>query len=691
MALSRIKIPFDIIIVLIVLAVNGFVIFAPANSLMNWYSTDDAFYYFKTAQNIAEGKGITFDGIGRANGFHPLWMLVCIPVFALARFDLLLPLRLLALISILLHAFCGVLIFRILKRLISPAASMLASVLWLFSMIIHHTTAQLGMESGINAFFTLLFLDSVSQGELDGHWDRQRIFRLGALAALVLFSRLDNVFLVFMFGLWVLLRHSALRNLLAWDMLLAAVSALCAFYAVVGFYESLRPYMPSAGLMVALAITLRPLVYFLFGLYGKPNSPGRGKSWLSACAASLTASVTIGAFMLAAFSARLFTALPRSALLLDGGLALALTLGLRWVYQCLCGNKDLLPPSNQGTPFQLLRRNLSTWLAEGIRYALPAAVGLVIYMGWNKLYFGTFMPVSGQIKHWWGSIYTAYGRPVATLQEFLGFPQDIRQSPWHLALSLPAALARRAHPLLNALNIDSNKTGLVLMAVILLGLSLFILAQRWRYYRAAIARMGLVPLAATCAAQVIYYHGSNYVGLRNWYWVSQLIFTILISGLLLDGLMYTLSRLKIPHQVLHISTFLLAGCLLASFTRSLLQLVPPRAKFEHTDAYLADIRALEAATEPGALIGSTGGGVVAYFIQNRTVINLDGLMNTAQYFELMKTGNAHIYLNQIGLDYIYSNAYIVTHTEPFEEIFATRTALIGELGDGTLFRYIPNP
>ena len=85
-------ISFELILILVILLSHVYVATRPPNSLMNWYSSDDAFYYYKVAQNISEGKGITFDGLSSTNGFHPLWMLVCIPVFALARFSLILPL-----------------------------------------------------------------------------------------------------------------------------------------------------------------------------------------------------------------------------------------------------------------------------------------------------------------------------------------------------------------------------------------------------------------------------------------------------------------------------------------------------------------------------------------------------------------------------------------------------------------------
>lgn len=44
---------------------------------------DDAFYYFKIAQNMVLNKGSTFDGINLTNGYHPLWLWLCTAFFAL--------------------------------------------------------------------------------------------------------------------------------------------------------------------------------------------------------------------------------------------------------------------------------------------------------------------------------------------------------------------------------------------------------------------------------------------------------------------------------------------------------------------------------------------------------------------------------------------------------------------------------
>ena len=40
------------------------------------YLSDDAFYYFQVAQNLAAGQGPTFDGLTRTTGFHPLYALL---------------------------------------------------------------------------------------------------------------------------------------------------------------------------------------------------------------------------------------------------------------------------------------------------------------------------------------------------------------------------------------------------------------------------------------------------------------------------------------------------------------------------------------------------------------------------------------------------------------------------------------
>ncbi len=51
-------------------------------NLIRFVSTDDAFYYFQIAFNLAEGKFSTFDGgITRTNGYHPVWLFLITPFY----------------------------------------------------------------------------------------------------------------------------------------------------------------------------------------------------------------------------------------------------------------------------------------------------------------------------------------------------------------------------------------------------------------------------------------------------------------------------------------------------------------------------------------------------------------------------------------------------------------------------------
>jgi hypothetical protein len=68
---------------------------------------------------------------------------------------------------------------------------------------------------------------------------------------------------------------------------------------------------------------------------------------------------------------------------------------------------------------------------------------------------------------------------------------------------------------------------------------------------------------------------------------------------------------------------------------------------------------LEEHTEPGSLIGITGGGNIGYFIHDRTITNMDGLINSYAYFQALQAGQAGAYLEEIGLDYVLANPVIL--------------------------------
>ncbi len=220
---------FELLIVLALLGINGYAAFSDAYNLPNkWFTRDDAYYYFKVAQNISEGHGSTFDGINPTNGYHPLWTLVCVPIFALARFDLILPLRILIILLAGLRAATSLLLYRLLGNVIARPIAMLVALYWAFDYAIHTTAYQQGLETGLAAFCLVLFLFLLQRFERDRKTapvKGKQIALLSIAATLVTFSRLDMVFLAGLFGVWIVFRDRPLHYLLPLDILLLAISA----------------------------------------------------------------------------------------------------------------------------------------------------------------------------------------------------------------------------------------------------------------------------------------------------------------------------------------------------------------------------------------------------------------------------------------------------------------------------------
>lgn len=87
------------------------------------------------------------------------------------------------------------------------------------------------------------------------------------------------------------------------------------------------------------------------------------------------------------------------------------------------------------------------------------------------------------------------------------------------------------------------------------------------------------------------------------------------------------------------------------------------------------------------MIGMTGGGNVGYYIQNRTVVNMDGLINSPAYFEALQAGEANTYLQGIGLDYIFANPGILKAV-PYRDQYALGP-VIGRYGGKSLMEFTP--
>ncbi len=97
--------------------------------------------------------------------------------------------------------------------------------------------------------------------------------------------------------------------------------------------------------------------------------------------------------------------------------------------------------------------------------------------------------------------------------------------------------------------------------------------------------------------------------------------------------------------------------------------------------YVVSLPLLEANTEPGSMIGMTGGGDTGYFIHDRTIVNMDGLINSQAYFTALKNRTAGKYLDDMGVDYVFANRYILS-SQPYKGMFDPYLVETGQSLDG---------
>src|SRR5262249_5198852 len=157
--------------------------------------TDDSYYYFNTARNIVLGFGITFDRINLTNGFHPLWMLCLLPVYALVGTDIEIPIRIIGALLALLAGLTMWIAYRVIDDWLGRWAAFFALAMMWHPVIINHFLN--GMETGLLIFLVFLAV------RLDQCWEVTsgcasvlRSATFGGVLGLVFLSRLDSVFLI---------------------------------------------------------------------------------------------------------------------------------------------------------------------------------------------------------------------------------------------------------------------------------------------------------------------------------------------------------------------------------------------------------------------------------------------------------------------------------------------------------------
>ena len=164
---------------------------APVHWTVGRFVYDDMFYYLRIAEHIVAGEGVTFDGKAPTNGFHPLWMLICVLLAALASGNLLVHAVLT--VAAALHVAQGVAMARLMRRLGVRGRVQL----WLVGIyLLNWRTLSVnlcGLETPAAILMMLLVLERVVAAPSDSA--PRASFRMGLLLGVAVLCRFDLLML----------------------------------------------------------------------------------------------------------------------------------------------------------------------------------------------------------------------------------------------------------------------------------------------------------------------------------------------------------------------------------------------------------------------------------------------------------------------------------------------------------------
>jgi len=218
--------------------------------LVNKPLTEDGYYAFTVARNIALGRGITADGHHRTNGFQPLQTFLTVPVFLVCGGNRILPIRLILALHW-LAVLATATLLALIARDLMPSGDTRARALipWVTALIyLASVPVLLNAFNGLETGLLLLCLAAAwrfhqARG-LDSSLNR---LLFGALLGVTVLARVDAVFLVLAFVFCCLFYDVSLpvgRRILSGGQQAAGVGEGSGPAGLVALREQRRPRAP---------------------------------------------------------------------------------------------------------------------------------------------------------------------------------------------------------------------------------------------------------------------------------------------------------------------------------------------------------------------------------------------------------------------------------------------------------------
>lgn len=179
----------------------------PADVLLQRFIVDDLFYYLEIARNVVAGNGVVFNQGIPTNGFHPLHVLLLIPLVALLRpLGLDAPVHGTLALGAAANLATGVVLYHLGREVEGPRAGLLAAALWVLGPYVAavHLT---GLDTPVYALVLATLAWFVATRDDPARPSGREALVLGGLVGLLFLARLDGA----LFGLTLALGLLARR------------------------------------------------------------------------------------------------------------------------------------------------------------------------------------------------------------------------------------------------------------------------------------------------------------------------------------------------------------------------------------------------------------------------------------------------------------------------------------------------
>jgi hypothetical protein len=439
-------------------------------------------------------------------------------------------------------------------------------------------------------------------------------------------------------------------------------------------------------MMIANLFIEIPILYF-FGLYERPANRKPIPTFWKLLLAVAASNIVLGVLLLLGGSLHLLPVFSRLILLRDAAYTLALLLMIRVVAY---GFRPDTEPSPMISPANYLKIHWKDWIKDGAVYYGIVGGTLSIYMVCNKLVFGTFSPISGQVKRWWGTFaINVYGGSARSFLSFFALDPYSDFNAWQPYTTI---LRNWSNGILYK---ESTKFGnpawqqnfLVILVITFWIVCLILFVSRAKTAR-SVVQAGLIPLFVGSWVQILAYNVTGYAAPKEWYWLTEPVLLTILTVLLINVIYDLFLKKRTVTRFLMWSLVAAFGFINVSSYLQDTYYLNPYGQTPPDAPYMDLIPFIEARTKPGDLIGMTGGGNVGYLIHDRTIVNMDGLVNSTGYFQALKNGTGADYLYNSGVRYVFANPDLL-NSLPYRGQYTNRLEPLVNWGGKDLMRLLP--